>query len=190
MFFFVALSLESKTPRDAFKRKAQCGICKRIRELSKRDQTSSLEEFKKYSTEKCATLPDETRGLCMILSSDWAQYIREAETDEKACDFACENVFRTKSKPRSEVKARKAKMMEPLSLLPCDACVTIVDISMSLAPDYLGNFDINIFQSACRQITMFEDRCHLFTDQVFADVIQYVLSNLAPYELCVQYGMC
>ena len=187
MFLFLSLSSSYRTPSEAYKNGAQCRICKRARELAKRDTMSTFGELKKYISKKCEALPNSTRGLCEIISSDWLEYIRDAKTDEEACVFACKNV---KGKAEIAGKPRTAKHMEPLGLLPCDACVTIVDISMTLAPDYLGNFDVNHFRTACTQIEMFADRCHLFTDEVFANVVQYVLANLSPYELCVQYGMC
>ena len=196
MFFLIlSLALSHKTPTEAFRAHAQCRICRRIRETAKRDTTSTIQDFQKYISEKCETMDNSTRGLCKILALDWVDHIRSAKTDKEACDFACRRPFPKHGKNfthkgQQRKHPRPARQIEPLGLLPCDACVTIVDISMSLAPEFLGNFDVNIFRKACQQIEMFQDRCHLFTDEVFANVIQYILQNLSPYELCVQYGMC
>ena len=192
MFFFLSLSLAYKTPYQAYKANAQCGICRRIRAMAKRDTSSTIEDFQKYINEKCETMDNSTRGLCKIIALDWVNHIRTAKTDKEACSFACKNSQHSfhEHKAKKSIKPRASRQMEPLGLLPCDACVTIVDISMTLAPEFIGNFDVNIFRKACTQIEMFADRCHLFTDEVFANVIQYVLQNLSPYELCVQYGMC
>lgn len=92
-----------------------------------------------------------------------------------------------KKGPRPSITGDRPKA---LGLLPCDACSTIVDVSMELAPEFIGTFDINFFQEACKQIPMFADRCDLLTDEVFAKTATYILSNLSSYELCVQYGCC
>ncbi|EAX95349.1 hypothetical protein TVAG_078050 [Trichomonas vaginalis G3] len=50
--------------------------------------------------------------------------------------------------------------------------------------------DVNLFLKICKLVPMFQDMCHLITEEKVARVYDYIASNEDPREVCITYGVC
>ena len=48
----------------------------------------------------------------------------------------------------------------------------------------------NPLYDACMKVPMFEDRCHLLTQEKVSRVYSYISQNISPYEFCSMFKQC
>ena len=140
-------------------------------------------------------MPKSTKGLCQIIALDWYSHIHQSKDAQKACSFACDGITRKiKTLEHTTRKSRPRSLRaEPLAVLPCEGCTSIVQVALELFPEIASEYsepDSNPLLEACLKVPMFADRCHLLTQEKVTKVYNYVADNLTPLELCSSYAMC
>lgn len=167
-------------------------LCKEFRSNATTFLKKSKNKFEVMLNSRvdCNKLDKNDKAMCTIFVNNWFDHILD-EKIEDSCIFTKEKETKsTKIRIKSFRKPRQTGM-KPLSVLDCNICEMVVGFVLEQGTGTLATpKTYEIIQNKCKEVKTIKDNCGIFTEEVVNSMVEYLASNVHPFELCTFYGSC
>lgn len=185
MFLLFASSFSKPSIVEALESGEHCTICQDFYTRLHSVDFIKAKNFQDELYKSCSSKPLTSKRLCQVIASDWFHDILSAKNMESGCRFACNSSL----KEHHHARPRVLRPI-PQSDIPCGTCLMVAQYGMHLYLEEAMAETINPFYEACIRVEMFQDRCHLFTDEKYHKIAEHVVNGMHEDDLCNAYGLC
>ena len=154
----------------------------------KKNQTT-YREIKDKMLQICKKYDKLDDASCSLIIRSHFNDLYYSKNNTKACDFVCSNykVFEFYVPVHAK---RKAKKSEALSMIDCNICEMVVGFAVEQGTLISTANTGKIFREQCKEVPLLKEHCHIFTDEIANKMVDHLLTNTHPFEMCTFFGYC
>ena len=189
----ITLLARSETPiTDYLKSESPCTVCHGLNQkihLEVQKNESTQRQLKDKMLQLCKEYDKLDDATCSLIIRSHFNDLYYSHNESKACDFVCSNykVFQFYVPVNAKKKEKKA---EALSMIDCNICEMVVGFAVEQGTLISTANTGKIFREQCKEVPLLKEHCHIFTDEIANKMVDHLLTNTHPFELCTFVGYC
>ena len=185
------------TVTDYLKSEVPCEVCYGLNEkvyIEAEKNRSTTREIKDQMLQLCKNYDKPGDAVCSLIVKTHFNDLYNSHNQTSGCDFTCsrQKIFSfylpvdAKRRP-SPTPVPESK---PLSIIDCNICEMVVGFAVEQGTLISTANTGKIFREQCKQVPVLKDHCDIFTDEIANKMVDHLLQNTHPFEMCTFFGYC
>ena len=167
-----------------------CNVCNSVgNEIQRNVNNLTKFELKDNALKYCQKLDKNEAAACSIIVKSHFDMFYQTRNNAETCSYLCNKDEKKRKRPRIGI-INSERRQEALSMLDCNICEMVVGFALEQGKIMATSNAGKIFREQCADIQLYRDHCKIFTDEVALKMINHLVQNAHPFEMCTFFGYC